>query len=769
MNKIHRSLISFFCLVLAFFLVINNVIARDDQDILDILNYKIEAEIIPDTHTLKATTDVTFQVSKATQSVIFEMNGALKVSKITTVDSRELQFVQDSLDALNLRIDLGTQIPANQPFTLKFTYEGMLTSPQGGVLANKRLAYIGSEGSYLTYASRWFPFHGYASDIATYQISLIAPSDLTVVGLSTQPVESRAYVPPSLTPVQPEIIPEEKTPEKVPPKKPTAKKPVPQKTTPQKAVPQKTSPSTTPTVKKPTTSKFFPTSFVSSTKTISSANSSVKIDPQDPSLTTTNSPRNIHTFISTQAVLPGTFAIARYINRNAKSGSVDIDFYVKPGSEVKAQTYAQTVAQAVDVYNSKFGNYAFGNKLVFAEVDNETLDTLTTAGISLLAEKNFKLVDTPSELLYRETAYQWWGQAVILKSFDDVWLSQGLAQYSALSVLEANSPEGAFRETARGAMERAMAFEAQTSISRAPTELDDQSEAYRSIVFYKGAFVFRMLRLVIGNDIFDKLIQTYYQDYKGKQASITNFETLANKVVGKDMRYFFGQWVDATGVPEFRADYQMLRTKGGAFKVRGTINQDVDSFNMPIDVELLYEGGSERTQLNMVGKTVDFSFEAKGKPLDIVVDPDSKLLKVSEDIRVSVIVRRGIEHFRNDEYPEAEQQFQAAIKLNRSSSWAWYNLGLLYFAQKNYPKANDAFGEALELDLQPRWVQVWSHIKRGNCYDSLGQRERAVAEYKKAIEVGDNYDNAQQAAQQYLSAPYRRDQENQQGQIPSTN
>ncbi len=754
MNKIPRSLVSLFGLILAFFLVINNVTARDEQITIDILNYKIEAEIIPDTHTLRANTAVTFQALKATQSVIFEMNGSLKVSKITTEDGRELQFVQDTVDALNLRIDLGTQVPANEPITLNFVYEGMLTSAQGGVLANKRLAYIGSEGSYLTYASRWFPFHGYASDIATYQISLIAPSDLTVVGLSTQPPETRAYFPPVVTPPPTEVKPEEKIPEKVPAKKPTPRKPVPKKPTVGK-----------PTVGKPLAPVFLPVSyFVANGETRNDTNY------QDPVSSTSNSvPRNIHTFTSTQPVLLGTFAIARYINRNAKSGSVDIDFYVKPGSEVAAQRYAEEVAQAVNVYNTKYGAYAFGNRLVFAEVDNETLDTLTTAGITLLGEKTFKLVDTPSESLYREAAYQWWGQAVILKSFDDVWLSQGLAQYSALGVLESNSSDTAFRETARGAMERAMAFEAQTSISRAPTELDDQSEAYRSIVFYKGAFVFRMLRLVAGNDVFDKLMQTYYQEYKGKQASISNFETLANKVIGRDMRYFFGQWVDATGVPEFHAEYQMLRTKNNTFRVRGTINQDVDSFNMPIDVELLYEGGSERTQLNMIGKTADFNFEAKGKPLDIVVDPDSKLLKVSDDIRVSVIVRRGIEHFRNDEYPEAEQQFQAAIKLNRSSSWAWYNLGLLYFAQKNYPKANDAFGEALELDLQPRWVQVWSHIKRGNCYDSLGQRERAVAEYKKAIEVGDNYDNAQKMAEQYLSAPYRRDQADQQTQNPSTN
>lgn len=730
------SLINIFGLILVFFLIFNNVFAlpnqnQPNQPIIDILNYKIEAELIPETNTLRANTAVTFQALKNTQSVIFEINGALKISKITNQDGKELQFVQDTVDALNVRIDLGTSIAANQPVTLNFIYEGILVSPQGGVLANKRLAYIGQEGSYLSYAARWFPFHGYAADTATYQISLITPVDYLVAGLSTEAIETKPFV------VEPPPAPEPE-PEPEPVKKPT------------KPTPKRPSKTTKPATTKPTPKTGKPTLPVLPVSYVVANNQ----EPTAP----ISGPRNIHTFVSTKAVLPGTFAIARYITRNIKTSTGEINFYIKPGSEAAAEKYAEAVSQAVDFYNNKFGAYAFGDKLVFAEIDNESLDSLTGAGVTLLSEKTFRLTDVPRELLYRETAYQWWGQAVVLKSFDEVWLSQGLAQYSALAVLEANTPETVFREVARGAMERAMAFESQTSIARAPLELDDQSEAYRSIMFYKGAFVYRMLKLVVGEETFDKLLKTYYQEYQGKPAAISNFESLANKVIGKDMRYFFGQWVDATGVPEFRADYQMLRTKNNTFRIRGTINQEVDTFSMPIDVELLYEGGSERTQLNMTGRSVDFSFEAKGKPLDVIVDPDSKLLKVSEEIRISVIVRRGIEHFRNQEYPEAEQQFQAAIKLNRSSSWAWYNLGLLYFEQRNYPKANDCFGEALELDLQPRWVQVWSHIKRGNCYDALGQRERAVAEYQKAIQVGDNHDNAQQIAQQYLSAPYRREQ-----------
>ena len=32
------------------------------------------------------------------------------------------------------------------------------------------------------------------------------------------------------------------------------------------------------------------------------------------------------------------------------------------------------------------------------------------------------------------------------------------------------------------------------------------------------------------------------------------------------MRYFFAQWIEGTGVPEFSVDYQIIRTRRGKFR-----------------------------------------------------------------------------------------------------------------------------------------------------------------------------------------------------------
>ncbi len=712
---------------------------------LDVQHYKIEAELTPSQQYLRARTEVKFTPVSDTRSVVFELNGSLSVKRIARLDVMptptpavqtvpvgpnapaltrqnpkgvkqtptpaakaptataaikapaptpsilELQFIQDNREKNDVRIDLGSVVAANQLVTLLFEYEGALESAQGGPISNARLAYVGEQGSYLFYAARWFPFHEYAADRATYDIKVKVPKGIVVTGYSEKPVVE--------TPVVPAV-----------------------------------------------------TDAAKADKTKKQDMSPVLL-PNGQTIVPTAAPTEwvTYSFVSTKPVLPGNIAAAKYIVRNVKQSGFDIDIYVKVGDDKLADNVAKVIGQHLEYYSSKFGNYPFGSKLIVAQTDDDTLETYSGAGIIFLSPR--VMTTANEQKLGREVAYQWWGQAVGLRSFDDIWLSQGLAEFSMLMAIKENANETQFQQEIQAELEKALAFEQAASIRNAPKQLDDQTPAYRSVIFYKGALVFNMLRQLLGDKEFDQMLRDYYKKYDGKNLTLDEFEQFVGATAKRNMRFFFGQWVDSTGVPEFHSEWRVLRTKDG-FRVPGTVRQELDTFEMPITVLLKTEAGNERQDLYLKGTSIDFDVQTKSKPVDVIVDPDNKVIKSSEELRQGVIVRRGIEHFREQEYTEAEQQFQAAIKLNRGHSWAWYNLGLLYLTQRNYSKALDAFDQGLNGNLRPDWIEVWAYIYRGNAWDALGQRERAVAEYNKAISNGGNYENAQAVAQQYLQTPF---------------
>jgi tetratricopeptide (TPR) repeat protein len=397
-----------------------------------------------------------------------------------------------------------------------------------------------------------------------------------------------------------------------------------------------------------------------------------------------------------------------------------------------------------------------GNKLIVVQFDDESLETYTAPGMLFLSTRFFENPRlNADERLQREAAFQWWGQTVGLKSFDDAWLSQGLAEYSALELREQSLKASELENANRELLERALTFEQTASLLRAPGTLDDQTAAYQYVMFYKGSAVFRLLRETLGKDKFNQLLRTYLNQYRGKNASIDDFEKLSSQVAGTPLRYFFARWVEGTGVPEFQADYQIIRTRRGKFIARGTVKQNYDNLRLPVDVQMRSESGDSLVQtLKIEDASEDFNLEAAGKPLEVVIDPNYKLLRIDSDLRVSSIARRGIEQFKEGNYVEAQQQFEAALKLDRSNSWIYYHLGLLFLEQRNYDLAVDNFKAVLGGSLRPAWLAVWANVKMGNAYDAKGDRTRAVAAYKRAENLGDNYDNAQTLVKKYLADPF---------------
>lgn len=664
-----RSKLSFTTAVLtfAFSLCASSALAQPAGGTrYDVTNYRIEAQLNPEEHTLRAGADITLIPQEATRSIVFELNGSLKVDGVEK-DGKVLSgFVQDQVGAgalgPNVRIDLGQVVPANQPVTVRIRWNGALTSPEGGPLANKRLAYVGSEGSYLMYASRWFPFHDYAADRATSDITIIVPTGMLVGGISDDPVNPQ---------------------------------------------PDKTG-----------VTRF--------------------------------------RFVSKQPVLVGNFVAGQYVAKTLRMGRYELQFFVKPGSENRITNYGELMGRALEFYTNEYGTPAFGTRFIIAQTDDETMETYTGPGMLFLASKLFDSQRGASEeRMEREVAYQWWGQTVGLKSFDDAWVSQGLAEWSAFAFREMYLKDAQLDAAQREEQERALTFEQTSSIVRAPSALDDQSAAYKSIVFYKGAMVFRMLRESMGTQKFNQLLKKFLEQFRNKNASIDDFERLTTQVAGKNMRYFFAQWVEGTGVPEFSVDYQIIRTRAGKFRTRGTVRQNFENLHLPVELTLHSEGDSQTKILYLAGTSEDFDFESSGQPVSAEVDPNDKILRMSDELKVSIVARRGIELFKDGQYAEAQQQLESALKLDRNNAWVYYNLGLIYFEQKNWQLALDNFQAALDsVSSKPAWIDTWARIKRGNAYDAKGDRGKAVSEYQKAVQAGSDYDNAQAVAKKYIATPF---------------
>jgi tetratricopeptide (TPR) repeat protein len=121
-----------------------------------------------------------------------------------------------------------------------------------------------------------------------------------------------------------------------------------------------------------------------------------------------------------------------------------------------------------------------------------------------------------------------------------------------------------------------------------------------------------------------------------------------------------------------------------------------------------------------------------------------------------VAILKGQQLVAQGDLAAALQEFQKALEANSQSSLANYRIGEVLFSQRNYQASANAYRDALRGDGDPRWTEVWSHIRLGEIFDVTGQRDRAVNEYRQAVQTNDNTQGAVNEARLYLQKPYQK-------------
>ncbi len=461
--------------------------------------------------------------------------------------------------------------------------------------------------------------------------------------------------------------------------------------------------------------------------------------------------KDVYTFVSERSTFPGSLAAAKYNVLPMTAGKVDVTFYVKDNKRDFIAAQTETLGKILDLYAEKFGSFP-GKSLKVAVIDNDSLLGYSATGMEFLADRAFD--KTPNaNLLAREIAYQWWQYLIVPRGPQDLWLKEGFANYSALLYQESISGEAGFAREMKDMAVAALLHEDKSTIRNA-YQLQVYSPEYNSVLKSKGAYVLHMLRWVLGDENFFKAVKEYVYNFGYKEASIQDFKVICEKISAQDLTYFFSEWIDQNGVPDLKFDYTTYRAKEG-FKVSGTIRQDIDTFRMPVEIMIETDGKPETKRVEVVGPESPFTVTTFGKPKSAKIDPNYKMLRNSEQLRVAAAIAKGDELRRLGEPTEAIAEFQKAIELNKRSSLAFYRIAEAFFEQRSYNTAANSFREALNGDLDPKWVEVWCHINLGRIYDVLGQRERALGEYQKAVDTNDDSQGAQEVAQKHIKEPYK--------------
>ncbi len=318
-------------------------------------------------------------------------------------------------------------------------------------------------------------------------------------------------------------------------------------------------------------------------------------------------------------------------------------YYVYPAQLAAAQTAFAKLPDMLRVYSNLFGDYPFLDEkyghAVFEWGGAMEHQTLTSIGG----------VGTNWEYTYaHELAHQWFGDLVTCQNWGDIWLNEGFATYCEALWVEATKGKKAYLDYQVAALTYLQSW------GRDPIyRYDTQNPWYifHGTVYDKGGWVLHMLRRVLGDSVFMNILREYPNDpaFKFKTATTAQFRDYCEQVSGRELDWFFQQWIYEPYYPVYEWGTATIAAPTGNslfLKIEQTqsrVSADYDHlYKMPLEVEIVFlDRTTERFTVWDSLQVQTFELPLRATPAAVRLDPENWVLKEARRVQLTDIEDPG--------------------------------------------------------------------------------------------------------------------------------
>jgi len=344
--------------------------------------------------------------------------------------------------------------------------------------------------------------------------------------------------------------------------------------------------------------------------------------------------RSIYTFETKAPVKYLSFIVGKFQKEQEAASGPPGSLFQTSSIYLRSQGEFETSRDVLRFYENAFGPFPFekldlvqrlwtsggGNSPASFVILNEIPRPPETRVI-LNSNSPVDLSRWKEYFLAHEIAHQWWGQGVTWGTYHDQWLSEGLAQFSAIQYLREKYGE----KTYAGILKKFAQWSKKKSVWGAISLGSRLSyldfDAFQAVIYDKASLMLCMLQGIIGHEAFAAGLRDFFQTYKYSSARTSQFRAVMEKASGRDLSLFFKGWFDSYELPKARV-VSSVAEKEGEYILRFDVEQQEGVFVFPLTVQWQEPGRTERRSLVVDEKTKMFEFRLKAKPQKVKVDPD---------------------------------------------------------------------------------------------------------------------------------------------------
>jgi len=318
---------------------------------------------------------------------------------------------------------------------------------------------------------------------------------------------------------------------------------------------------------------------------------------------------------------PALFA-GPYTVRERQQDGIRLRTYFHPELEELSAGYLDDAGRYLRRYQEQIGPYPFRD---FHIISSPLPVGLGFANLTYIGRMVLPLPFMRGRSLAHEVLHNWWGNGVAPDYAAGNW-SEGLTTYMADYALAAE--EGADK-----ALEMRLAW--LRNYAALPSDRDMPVTAFTSkrhdagqvIGYDKVAFIFHMFRNELGEAGFAEGLRQFWQRQRFRVAGWAELRRAFEESAGRDLGWFFEQWLARAGAPRFELVDAVASEHDGAFRLTLKLRQDAPAYRLTVPLAVDTESGRESRQILLEGAETTATLEFETRPVAVHVDPDHDLFR----------------------------------------------------------------------------------------------------------------------------------------------
>lgn len=200
--------------------------------------------------------------------------------------------------------------------------------------------------------------------------------------------------------------------------------------------------------------------------------------------------------------------------------------------------------EMMEVFSRLFGPYPFPSYAVVVTADDLEIplesQSLSTFGRNLV-RGDWDAV----RLVAHELAHQWFGNAVTLARWSDIWLHEGFACYAEWLWSEESGEEST----------ESLAHQHWDKLAELPQDvvLTDPGPdlMFDDRIYKRGALTLHSLRRTLGDEAFFDLLPEWAAEYRDGSVTTEDFLAFTEAHTGREVRDVLRPWLEERELPEF--------------------------------------------------------------------------------------------------------------------------------------------------------------------------------------------------------------------------